>query len=282
MSKPNTFGRTVRVYTAHFFEGVLCVLLQLTLRLMVAAPLLALVTTEVPWLALLSIPLYILIIPVARQNMACAMQDALSGGSLFSLRLAVGNGYGHGLWQGMKRGLLLLLWALPFMAATVVILWAYSGEMDVFTLMRVVMNIGGGSFMDGVKVVLVIYAATLLPLVFGCAFHSGGRHAEALGNARLIKGHRAGVVFTWLAGCLALVPFLAVLAYEGADFAAGLVNALSSFGTGSLSLPAVDEKIYVIAAAFVVLFLPGLAFKQLLMATYVRRLKEKCGLTAGL
>ncbi len=273
MSESSALKGASRVFFSRFFEGVLCVLFQLTLRLMVAAPLLALVTTEVPYLALLSIPLYFLIIPPARQNMACAMQDALSGGPLFSLRLADMAGYGRRLAQGLKQGLLMLLWALPFLAATAVIIWAYSGQMDAFTLMRVVMDIGGGSFMNGVKVVLAIYAATLLPILIGCAFHSGARHAIALGDKRLVRGHRAGVMLTWLGGCLALVPFLAVLGYESADYLAALVNALSSIGSGSVALPALDGKIYVIAAAFAVLFLPGLAFKQLLTAACVRRLK---------
>lgn len=274
MSKSSALGRGGRVYFSHFREGVLCVLFQLTLRLMVAAPLLALVTTEVPYLALLSIPLYILIIPVARQNMAYAMQDALAGGPLFSMRLASTEGYGRKLGRGLKRGALLLLWALPFLVATALLVWAYSGQMDAFTLMRVVMNIGGGSFMNGVKVVLLIYAATLLPILIGCAFHSGARHAAALGDKGLMKGHRLNVMLTWLGGCLALVPFLAVLVYESADYLAALVNALGNIGSASLELPALDAKVYVIGAAFVVLFLPGLAFKQLLTAAYVRGLKE--------
>lgn len=274
MSKSSALNRAGRVFFSRFREGVLCVLFQLTLRLMVAAPLLALVTAEVPYLGLLSIPLYLLIIPVARQNMAAAMQDALAGGPLFSHRLISVENYGHRLAQALKRGLLLVLWALPFLASTVLIIWAYSGQMDAFTLMRVVMNIGGGSFVNGVKVVLLVYAATLLPILFGCAFHSGTRHAEALGAKYLVKGYRAGVVLTWLGGCLALLPFVAVLAYESADYLAGLVNALSSLGTGNLVLPALDAKVYVIGAAFVVLFLPGLAFKQLLTAAYVRGLKE--------
>lgn len=274
MSKSNTLGRAGQVASSRFFEGVLCVLFQLTLRLMVAAPLLALVTAEVPYLALLSIPLYILIVPVARQNMAAAMQEALSGGPLFSHRLVSAENYGARLAQGLKRGLLLALWALPFLASTVLMIWAYSGQMDAFTLMRVVMSIGGGSFMNGVKVVLLIYAATLLPILFGCAFHSGTRHADALGNKKLVKGHRMGIMLTWLGGCLALVPFLAVLVYESADYLAALVNALSNFSSGNLVLPALDAKVYVIGAGFIVLFLPGLAFKQLLTAAYVRGLKE--------
>lgn len=274
MSKSSTLSRAGRVAFSRFFEGVLCVLFQLTLRLMVAAPLLALVTTEAPYLALLSIPLYVLIVPVARQNMAYAMQTALAGGPLFSIGVASVEDYGHRLGQGLKRGALLLVWALPFLAATVLLVWAYSGQMDAFTLMRVVMNIGGGSFINGVKVVLVLYAATLLPILIGCAFHSGARHAAALGDKNLVKGHRLGVMLTWLGGCLALAPFLAVLVYESADYMTGLVNALGSFGSGNLVLPALDAKVYVIGAAFVVLFLPGLAFKQLLTAAYMRGLKE--------
>lgn len=274
MSKSHALGRAGQVYFSRFREGILCILFQLTLRLMVAAPLLALVTTEAPYLALLSIPLYLLIVPVARQNMAAAMQDALSGGPLFSHRLISVENYGHRLAQGIRQGLLLVLWALPFLASTVLIVWAYSGQMDAFTLMRVVMSFGSGSFVNGMKVVLFIYAATILPILIGCAFHSGTRHANALGTKHLIKGQRAGVMLAWLGGCLALVPFLIVLAFESADYLAGLASALSNLGSGALVLPALDAKAYVVGGAFVVLFLPGLAFKQLLTAAYVRGLKK--------
>lgn len=255
-------------------EGALCVLLQLVLRLMVAAPLLALVTREVPWLALLSVVLFILIVPVARQNMAEAMQASLNGGALFSTELVSFRHYGRKLAQGLKTMGLLLCWAIPFLAATAVLVWAYSGQMDGFTLMRTVQQLGGGVFMTGIKVVLLMYAATLLPILVGCAFHSGVRHAAALGNKKLIKGHRMGLMLNWFAGLLFLLPFLAVAVYESADFISGLMQGLNSFSSGSISLPAVDEKIYIIGLAFVVLGLPGLALKQLLTADYVRRLKS--------
>ena len=53
------------------------------------------------------------------------------------------------------------------------------------------------------------------------------------------------------------------------------MGAISSIGTGTVSLPPLDQKIFVIAAAFVVLLLPLLPLKQLLSAAYVRQLKEK-------
>lgn len=274
MKLTKLLGKTAQVYFHRFGEGFVCVLLQIVLRLMAAAPLLCLVTKEVPYLALLSIPLYLIIVPVARQNMAEAMQDAIGGGPLLSTKLVSCENYGRKFLRGLKQALLLLLWAALFIAATIVAYWAYAGEIDAFTLVRVLMNLGGGSFMNGIKLVLLIYAATLLPIILGCAFHSGTRHAIALGDKKLLKGHRLGVVGVWLLGLVVLLPFFAAVAYIGADFVSGLVSALSSLGTGSITLPSMGDKVYLLAAAFVVLLLPALPFKQLLTAVYVRGLKE--------
>lgn len=274
MKKTNILRETARVYREKLGEGALCVLLQLALRLMVAAPLLCLVTREIWWLALASIPLYLLIVPVARQNMAEAMQDAIAGGSLFSVKLVSTENYGRKFLRGIKQAGLMLLWAVLFLAATAVVVWAYAGQMDAFTLMRVLMQLGGGSFMNGIKLVLIIYAATLLPIMIGCAFHSGTRHAVALGDKSILKGHRMGVMDVWLLGLAALIPFFAVTAYVGADFVSGLIGALSNIGAGSITMPSVGDKIYIIAAAFVALLLPAVPFKQLLTAVYVRGLKK--------
>lgn len=274
MKMSKVLSKTAQVFFEKSGEGMACVLVQLALRLMAAAPLLFLITKEVPYLALLSIPLYLLIVPVARQNMAEAMQEAIGGGSLMSTRLISCEHYGRKFLQGLKQALLMLLWALPFLAATGVALWAYAGQIDAFTLIRTLMQLGGGSTMEGIKLVLVIYAATLVPIMLGCAFHSGARHAAALGNKKLIKGHRLGLVLVWLAGLVALIPFLAVVGWACMDVVTGLVGALSNLGSGSISLPSMGDKVYVIAAAFVVLLLPRLCFKQLMTAVYVRGLKH--------
>lgn len=273
MNMAQVLRKTAQIYRANLKEGALCVLLQLTLRLMVCAPLLFLITKEVPYLALVSVPLYFLIIPVARQNMAQAMQTAIEGGPLLSAQLISMENYGKKVCQGLKRALLLVLWSTLFIAATVVAVWAYAGQIDAFTLVRVLMDLGGGSFMNGIKLVLLIYAATLLPIIIGCAFHSGARHAYVLGNHKQVKAHRGGVMLTWVVGLITLVPFFAVTGYVSMDFVAGLVNALSNLGFDSLTLPSIGDKVYVIAAAFVVLVLPALPFKQLMTAVYVRGLK---------
>lgn len=274
MKMSKILSKTAQVFFEKSGEGMACVLVQIALRLIVAAPLLCLVTTEVPYLALLSIPLYLLIVPVARQNMAEAMQDAIGGGALLSAKLISTENYGKKFLQGLKQAGLMLLWSVLFIAATVVAVWAYAGQIDAFTLVRVLMNLGGGSFMNGIKLVLVIYAATLLPIVVGCAFHSGTRHAYVLGDKKLIRGHRGGVLLVWLAGVVALIPFLAVVGWAGMDFVSGLVSAMSNLGSGSITLPSIGDKVYIIAAAFVVLLLPRLCFKQLMTAVYVRGLKD--------
>lgn len=270
---------TWHTYRTRFSEMLLTLLLQAVLLLMAFAPLLFLCAKETKLLALLCIPLYILIVLPARQNVAEAMQDALSGGHLFSLRLISFEHYGRKVWRGVKQALLLMVWGCLFLGCTGLALFIYSGKTiegvtDVFTLLKALMTLGGGSSIRGATIVLGIYAATTLPLLLGLAFHSGTRHAIALGGRQIIKGHRLGVIGAWLVGVLALAPFLAVVVWIGAGFVSGLVSALANLGTGSISLPPVKENLIAIAVAAVVLLIPAIPFKQLLSAAYVRELKS--------
>ena len=269
----NALRDAARVYRTHWREGALAVLLQLLLRLMALAPLLFLCARETRFLALACLPLYVLLVLPVRLLTAQCMQSALSGGPL--LQLPTMQAYGRALVQGLKRTGLMLLWAAPWLCATGFAVRVYSGNVDVFTLLRTLMSLGGGSSIQGVKIVLLIYAATLVPVLAGCAFHSGTRHAEALGGRSMLKGHRLGVMGCWLAGLIALLPFLLTAGWASLDYVSALVGAISSIGTGTVSLPPLDQKIFVIAAAFVVLLLPLLPLKQLLSAAYVRQLKEK-------
>ena len=146
------------------------------------------------------------------------------------------------------------------------------GVTDVFTILKTLMALGGGSSIKGATIVLTLYALTLLPLLFGLAFHSGTRHAIARGGRQLIRGHRSGVLLTWLAGCVTLLPFLAVVAWIGAGFVSGLASALANLGTGSMKLPSLSGNIWAVGIAAVVLLIPAIPFKQLLTAAYVDQL----------
>lgn len=269
----------LKVYRAHPGDALLATLLELVLRLMAAAPLLLLASKETaPW-ALSSVVLFILIVLPARQNAAEAMQDALNGGRLFSMRLVSTERYWRKVGRGLRQGVLLMLWGSLWIAATALAIFIYAGKTiegvtDVFTLLRALMILGGGSSISGAKIVLLLYALTLVPLMIGFAFHSGTRHALALGDRTLVRDRREPIIFLWLSGLVTVLPFAAVTGAVGMGFLSALSAALANIGTGGISLPAFDQNIYLIGGAFVVLLLPLLPIKQLLPAAYMRGVKE--------
>lgn len=268
-----------KVYRAHPGDVLLTLFIQILFRLMAAAPLLLLSARETAVWSLLCLPLYILIVLPARQNAAEAMQDALDGGRMFSLRLVSTRDYGRKVLRGVKQALLLLLWGILWVAATALAVFVATGKTiegvtDVFTLVRTLMALGGGSSIQGAKIVILIYLATLLPLMVGFAFHSGTRHAVALGDKSLVKGRRGGIMLLWLTGLATVIPFAAVTAAVGTSFASALFEALANIGTEAVALPPVGQNVYLIAAALVVLLLPLIPIKQLLPAAYLRGVKK--------
>lgn len=265
---------TWHTYRTQFPQLMLTLLLQMILRVMALTPLLFLASEETKMLALLCIPLYVLIVLPARQNAAACMQDALAGESVFSLRMISVKDYGRKVGRGLAMALLLMLWGSLFIGCTVAAVYIYFGDVDVFTLLKTLMSLGSGSSIKGATVVLEIYAATLLPLLLGVAFHSGTRHAVALGGREMLRGQRWNVVAAWLVGLVVLLPFAAVAAYIGMGYVSGLIAALASLGTGTVSLPPLRENLLALLAAAVFLLIPAIPFKQLLTAAYVRELKK--------
>jgi hypothetical protein len=273
------FKATWHTYRRQFPQLMLTMFLQLVLRLIVFTPLLFLAAAETRLLALLSIPLYMLIVPPARQNMAQCMQHALEGGNVFSLELVSFEKYGCKVWRGVKQALLLMLWGILFIGSTGLAIFVFTadtieGVTDVFTLLKTLMNLGGGSALKGATVVMYIYAATLIPLFVGVAFHSGTRHAIALGGRKVLRGHRLGVIGCWLCGLVVLAPFAAVAAFIGSGYVSALTSAMASLSLKNISLPPVKDNLLALAAAAVLLLVPAVPFKQLLSAAYVRELKK--------
>ena len=80
------------------------------------------------------------------------------------------------------------------------------------------------------------------------------------------------MLLTWLAGCVTLLPFLAVAAWIGTGFVSALASALANLGSGSISLPSVSGNIWAVAIAAVLLLIPAIPFKQLLSAAYVEQM----------
>ncbi|MDO4483642.1 MAG: hypothetical protein Q4C54_04200 [Clostridia bacterium] len=271
-------SRAWGLYRRHFGGLLLMLVVQLMVVLMSLAPLLFLLNPATRLLALLCPVLFVLLVLPMRQNAAMIMRDLQKYDTVYVRGLISVKDYGCKLRCGLMGIVCMLPWMLLFIASTGLLYYVYSanpeqGGMDVFAVMRLVRQIGGGSTVTGVKYVVLMYLATLLPVLAGFAFHSGTRHAYALGDRKIIKGHRGGVVAVWLLGLVTVVPFIAVAGAAGFTYVQELMKALSNI-MGGLSLPKPDGKLYIIVAAFVLLLLPLVPLKQLMTSCYVNLIAE--------
>ena len=166
------FKNAFRVYFGNPGASLKFLVVELCFTLAVLAPLLFL-TAEgwMKWLTLLSVPMFFGLLLWARVNAAGAMWDSLNGGSLFSMTLADTTAYGKKLAYGMKRLVMLLLWAAPLIACIVIARINMAGETDGFTVLRMIKRFGGGDLMTGMLYLVLILIASILLFAFGCAFH---------------------------------------------------------------------------------------------------------------
>lgn len=263
---------SLHLYRKNFPQLCLALLVELVLRAMALTPLLFCLDKPLAPLSLLSIPLYLLIVLPARQNYALALRDMQSGGSVFSLQLISTKDYGRKLCRGLKGTACILLWSSLTITGVTVLYVAVCGLVDVVTLMRIFKSIGG-SVVDGMMLVLAAVVASCLFIMLGCGVHSGSRHAIAMGDKGLVKGHRPALVALWFVGMLLTVPFLVVAALALGDYARMLVAALKQLKLPSFALTVRQAALLI--GGVVVLLLPVLPLKSLLPAVYLRQVKEK-------
>lgn len=285
MKKTCSVSRAWTLYRRYFPQMMLGLLLQIVLRLIVATPLLFLAATETRMLALMTLPLFVLIVLPARQNAAEVMAKLHQGYGFDLMGFVSFENYGKKLLRGLKTTLLMLLWALPFIAATGFLAFVYGGKTiegvtDTFTVLRTVINLGNHQLVKtllpvsdtatirGVMAIIVMYLLTALPILIGWAFHAGHRHAAALGVKLRSRGRVMGV---WFLSLVTLVPFIVTAGAISMGFLKQLLGALSAIGQGSFSLPPLEKNMWLLVAAFVVLLLPVIPFKQLLPAACVHK-----------
>lgn len=275
MKLSSVMRQSLAIYRKHPKELLLTLLLQLALRGVALAPLLFLALPQTSLLALLCVPLYLLLVLPARQNVALALQDMLSGGSVFTLRLISAEDYGAKLLRGLMATLRMILWCSLLIAGVIVALWATRGSVDAFTLIRSIQSVGGGDSLRGLKILVVIYLLLSLFAPLGCAFHCGARHAAALGDPQLTKGRHGALMRLWLAGLLAFVPFLAVAAIPCAGYLRALMAAVNAFiTTFEFTLPSPGGTLAVLGVLVVALLLPAIPLRTLLPAVYLRAVKD--------
>ena len=271
MKISEVFGKAKAVYTARFGDTLKFLLVELCMLAACLTPCLLLFRQELsPW-ALAAVPLYLLVMLWARMNAACTMQDAMDGASLCSLQLADPADYGKKLLYGLSRGLFLLLWSVPLIVCLVIARAHISGEMDGFTLMRLIRDFGGGDLIRGGIFLLLILLGALLLVAFGCAFHSGDRHAAARGNRKLVRGHHGKILVIWLCGIVTVIPFLIALGAAVVRYLPVLSNP-DDLLFGKISLPDTKTTLIILGVG-AVLTLPLLPLRSLLTAAYVHSLR---------
>lgn len=234
------------------------------------SPLLFLCSEKLKMLALLTVPCYLLLMLWARVNAAAAMQDAIAGGSLFSPRLVDPSRYGAKLAYGLKRCVLLLLWAAPLIACLIIAWNYYAGEMDGFTLLRQIRSFGGGDLMTGGIYLLLILAGALLIFALGCAFHSADRHAFVLGEKSL--GHHGKVILCSLCSVITLLPLLISLGFLVARYAP-LMADLDQVLLGRAKFPDTKTSLMIFGVG-ALLTIPLLPLRSLIIAAHAAGLKK--------
>ena len=270
MKVSTAFRNAWKAYTASFGETLKFFLVEACLTLICLAPLLGLAGKAPAWIAWACPVLWIFVMLPARMNAARGMKTALQGGPLGGQELISPENYGEKLACGLKRMLFLLLWGAPLIAAALVIYGQFSGEVDSFTVLRTLKNLGGGDYKLGILAVLLVIVAALLLLTFGCAFHSGARHAWAQGDVTRIRGHHGKILLAWLASLVCVLPMIAAVVWAVGRYVPVLQD-LNGLLMRTVKLPSLRET-EIILAAGAVLTLPLLPLRSLIPAAAVEQL----------
>ncbi|MBQ8201411.1 MAG: hypothetical protein IJZ74_06560 [Clostridia bacterium] len=265
---------SLKLYRKNWTDLLLALLLELVLRAMCLTPVVFLASPSLAALAWLCVPMYIFIALPARQNYALALQDMMDGGRVFSLRLVSTKDYGRKLLRGLIGTGKMLLWSALSIAGVSAMLAIYNGVVDGFSALRLFSQLGGGSTTDGVMMAVGAIAATCILPVIGCAVHSGVRHAEALGNRKLVKSRHGALAALWVLGLALLIPFAAVLLITMGNWALAFIAQIKTSLLTGLVIEPLGARAYVLAAAVLVLLLPVLPLKNMLPAVYLRGVKE--------
>ena len=263
-----------RAYTASPAGTGRFLLTETCLTLICLAPLLFLAEEGLKPLAWVSPVLWLLVMLPARMNAAAAMRDGLRGGDLGGRRLIETEGYGRKLAFGLKRLLFLALWGSPLIALGIVFRIHFSGEVDSFTVLRMIKNdLGGGDQMRGILVLVLVTLAALLLVALGCAFHSGARHAFAQGDRELVRGHHGRIVLCWLSSLLSILPLLIAVAAVILRYIPVLTD-LNGLLMKTAELPSTKGTLVILGIG-ALLTLPLLPLRSLIPAAFVDGLKRE-------
>ena len=242
-------------------------------------PLLFLLNASLRPLALLCPLMLIFIALPMRQSTAEAMQLFLSGAPMATVAMLPLNGYWKKVVRSLRMTGLMLLWLLPF-AALVGLMQYERTELDVGTIWGHLNALGGGAFDRGIIRYVIIMVLMLLFPLFGLMFHSGTRHAYALGDRKLVKGHRWQIVGLWLSGLLFVLPMavcivalIAQVSVSAVQFTMQWFENLMDMPSFSMLMP--PKWLLAVTAASAVLMLVTNPMRSMLPAIFLRGVKDE-------
>ena len=275
MKTKNTLALTFAQAKGRYGDLLGGTLVLIAIRLIALCPLLTLLYKGDSLLSygwVLTPVLYLLWVLPLRFSMAEAMNDFLAGGRFCTGKLLSFNRYGRKLGLVVKHAVILLLWALPFIAALGYVGYTVFGSgTDVFTLIRKIMQVGalvGGTTIEGVLLIAVALIVSALPLLYGICRLSSQRHLWAANvTGKVLRGGRWAQLGWGLVSLLLLLPFIGVLGYLAFD----LVKVFIS----TFKVPALTPVLWKVGLAALVLYLPLIPLRRLLTACFTLNRAQK-------
>lgn len=251
------------------FISILC-------HMMAAAPLLLLLYPPLEMFALLSIPIYELLLPVLRYNHASMLMEVHEAEIYLPLRLVSGEHYGKKLLHAIAGQLLLLISLLPLMGCIGYALGLYFGSTDSFTVLRQLSGIiENGDWMDGLLNRFGILLASLVPCFVMRALISWRPFGYSIGARRgFMRGNRLRLIGVWLVSLVAYVPFIAVTVISVVVYASSCTGSLIRLLMDGGTLPSPAGLLIAIAAA-AVLTQPLCMLRQVLLSTFIHDIARK-------
>ena len=268
------FRQAFRIGGQQFAGTMKFLIVEACMMLICLAPLLFLLEKRIWFLAGLTVPMWLLLMNPVRMNAAAAMQEAMDGGKLFTGRLLETDDWWGKVWIGIRRTLCLAVWSVPLAAGAAYAyrLWKGADDMDGFTLLQSVQDFGGGDVKTGILYIGLIAGGLLLLLVIGCAYHSGARHAAALGIPRRTGSHHGKIVIGWFLSLIILWPILIVSVIPAGVIQTLLMDTNGLF-TNTVKLPNIKALLIVLGGGML-MTLPLIPFRSLVIAAMVHQLKE--------
>ncbi len=239
---------------------------------MTLAPALTLLSEHARWMTFLCVPLFVLLVLPMRCRLARVMREALEKHGVQPMLLCQGSVHRE-LACGLKVSACLLLCAVPALGLAVWLIMQYKGTQDAFSVMRMLTGWGSGDLYQGALLLLSTALATLLPLLVGMAFCAGSRHAAALEQPKLLRGHRKGVALCWLCAQVTLLPALGGTILVFWRWASQAMTMLAARDLDAL-LQSTLGLTLPLCAVWLVLLVPLLSLRTLIVAAYVQELAE--------